>query len=258
MKLINLLPLKETLAYPEGVRSTGDPLLDKLAKLVNAPSAIVNIMTGAIKAKNVPLFNGNETFHVTLTRDKYTILCKRGDYEVKTTSIKTAEDMYDEIESILQTGKTKRSMLVNLYTSPNHVKENISDGVTYKIYKDRNHRNFLYIDFMYNPGMGTSLAGLSGQVRAQGAKTAMEAGNQVSDMISKTYNIEDIEVVDQKNGKVQLFAVSDDFGPIDPKNVSFFHTNIKALLNKLGVVPSNVNEANSMKLTLLLQEYTET
>lgn len=108
-----------------------------------------------------------------------------------------------------------------------------ANGITYKVYKDPNHRNFLYIDFMYNPGLGTNLAGLSGQVRAQGAKAAMDAGNRVSDMISKTYNIEDIEVVDQENGKVQLFAVSDDFVSIDPKNVSFFHTNIKALLNIL-------------------------
>ena len=52
---------------------------------------------------------------------------------------------------------------------------------------------------------------MSGQDRETGAAKALAMGNAVAKKLQAKYNIEDIEVNDLKNGKVQVFAVSDDF-----------------------------------------------
>jgi ElaB/YqjD/DUF883 family membrane-anchored ribosome-binding protein len=52
---------------------------------------------------------------------------------------------------------------------------------------------------------------MSGQDREEGAVKALAMGNAIVKKLEAKYNIEDIEVKDLKNGKVQVFAVSDDF-----------------------------------------------
>ena len=52
---------------------------------------------------------------------------------------------------------------------------------------------------------------MSGQIRRLGAAAAMQKMNKIAKDLTSKYNIEDIEVTDMENGKIQLFAVSDDF-----------------------------------------------
>ena len=52
---------------------------------------------------------------------------------------------------------------------------------------------------------------MSGQIRRLGAAAAMQNMNKIANDLKKRFNIEDIEITDMENGKVQLFAVSDDF-----------------------------------------------
>jgi hypothetical protein len=52
---------------------------------------------------------------------------------------------------------------------------------------------------------------MGGQDREEGAAKAMSIGNAIVKKLEAKYNIEDIEVKDLKNGKVEVFAVSDDF-----------------------------------------------
>jgi hypothetical protein len=52
---------------------------------------------------------------------------------------------------------------------------------------------------------------MGGQDREEGAAKAMSMGNNIAKKLQVKYNIEDIEVKDLKNGKVEVFAVSDDF-----------------------------------------------
>jgi hypothetical protein len=52
---------------------------------------------------------------------------------------------------------------------------------------------------------------MSGQDRESGAAKALSMGNAIVKKLQSKYNIEDIEVKDLKNGKVEVFAVSDDF-----------------------------------------------
>jgi hypothetical protein len=52
---------------------------------------------------------------------------------------------------------------------------------------------------------------MGGQDRESGAAKALSMGNNIVKKLQSKYNIEDIEVKDLKNGKVEVFAVSDDF-----------------------------------------------
>jgi len=83
------------------------------------------------------------------------------------------------------------------------------------IRKDKSFPNFLYVDIAYPAGSGVlSIGGdktMSGQDREEGAVKALTIGNDIVKKLEAKYNIEDIEVNDLKNGKVQVFAVSDDF-----------------------------------------------
>lgn len=81
--------------------------------------------------------------------------------------------------------------------------------------KDKLNPNFLYVDIAYPAGSDVLSVGgsktMSGQDREAGAAKALTMGNTVAKKLQAKYNIEDIEVNDLKNGKVQVFAVSDDF-----------------------------------------------
>jgi hypothetical protein len=83
------------------------------------------------------------------------------------------------------------------------------------IRKDKSNPNFLYVDISYPEGSDVLSVGdsktMGGQDREKGAVKALSMGNAVVKKLQSKYNIEDIEVKDLKNGKVEVFAVSDDF-----------------------------------------------
>ena len=81
--------------------------------------------------------------------------------------------------------------------------------------KDKNHPNFLRVFIDYPTPAGAVIAlgkeTMSGQIRRLGAAVAMQNMDKVAKDLKSKYNIEDIEITDMENGKIQLFAVSDDF-----------------------------------------------
>ena len=81
--------------------------------------------------------------------------------------------------------------------------------------KDKNNPNFLRVFIDYPTPAGAAIAlgkeTMSGQTRRLGAAAAMQNMDKVAKDLKSKYNIEDIEVTDMENGKIQLFAVSDDF-----------------------------------------------
>jgi hypothetical protein len=83
------------------------------------------------------------------------------------------------------------------------------------IRKDKSNPNFLFVDIPYPEGSDVLSVGgsktMGGQDREEGAAKAMSMGNNIAKKLQAKYNIEDIEVKDLKNGKVEVFAVSDDF-----------------------------------------------
>jgi hypothetical protein len=83
------------------------------------------------------------------------------------------------------------------------------------IRKDKSNPNFLYVDISYPAGSDVLSVGgsktMGGQDRESGAAKALSMGNNIAKKLQAKYNIEDIEVKDLKNGKVEVFAVSDDF-----------------------------------------------
>jgi len=95
----------------------------------------------------------------------------------------------------------------------------LEEGTTeyYKptIRKDKSNPNFLYVDIAYPAGSDVLSVGgsetMGGQDRKTGAAKAMRIGQAIAAKLESTYNTEDIEVSDNKAGKVIVFAVSDDF-----------------------------------------------
>ena len=56
---------------------------------------------------------------------------------------------------------------------------------------------------------------MTGQIRRESAVEAMKLASDVARDLDAKYNLEDIEILDLENGKVRVFAVSDDFINID-------------------------------------------
>jgi len=89
------------------------------------------------------------------------------------------------------------------------------------IIKDPNNPNFLRIFIKYPEGTGYLTAfgqkTMSGQERESGSKKAMLIGQSIADKLQAKYDLEDIDITDNENGKVEVFAVSNDFIKITPK-----------------------------------------
>jgi len=125
---------------------------------------------------------------------------------------------------------TKSKMIKNFRAAGWDAKPNNGGGITTikksimegnkeyfkpSIRKDKSNPNFLYVDISYPEGSDVLSVGgsktMGGQDREEGAAKAMSIGNAIVKKLEAKYNIEDIEVKDLKNGKVEVFAVSDDF-----------------------------------------------
>jgi hypothetical protein len=57
---------------------------------------------------------------------------------------------------------------------------------------------------------------MTGQIRRESAAEAMRLAGDVARDLKAEYNLEDIDIQDLENGKVRIFAVSDDFINMDP------------------------------------------
>jgi len=109
------------------------------------------------------------------------------------------------------------------------------------IRKDKSNPNFLFVDITYPEGSDVLSVGgsktMGGQDREEGAAKAMSMGNAIVKKLQAKYNIEDIEVKDLKNGKVEVFAVSDDFTKMASPSLDEAKTAIdmaKKQLDQLG------------------------
>jgi hypothetical protein len=97
--------LNEKIEYPEGVKTTDDKILDKLAKLLNSKTGIIEIGTGSLRGKKVPFQTGEAFFNITGYREHWNILCSNGDFEIPRKDIKKAEDLYAQVERAIQMGE---------------------------------------------------------------------------------------------------------------------------------------------------------
>jgi hypothetical protein len=91
--------------------------------------------------------------------------------------------------------------------------------------KDKNNPNFLNVYIDYDLGLGGSSIALgketmTGQIRRATAIKAKELAFDVARDLKTKYNLEDIDVQDLENGKIHIFAVSDDFIDMDPNMLS--------------------------------------
>ncbi len=86
---------------------------------------------------------------------------------------------------------------------------------------DKNHPNFLNVYIDYSLGAGGAVIALgketmTGQIRRESSAEALKLAYEVAKDLEAEYDVEDIEVKDLENGKVRIFAVSDDFEKMNP------------------------------------------
>lgn len=170
------------------------------------------------------------------------------------TSILVSEDLFSRIDisdesfDVFIGGSAKYSF--EKTSSPNesfkaggnisHIKS--SDNHFVPIYKkDENHPNFLIVNISYPVGKGFSTAlgveTMSGQQRREGAIKSIQIGEEIAYKLKRDFDLDDeVEVTDLENGKVQVFAVSDDFRNLnaDYFNNKHSHTNKNAQNFKVG------------------------
>ena len=100
--------LNEKIVYPDGDKSTGDKILDKLAKLLNSSSDKIEITSKQVRGSNVTFgFSPASTFVISEREEYYFMNTNKGYFRVDKKDIKKAEDLYSELESIIQAGTTK-------------------------------------------------------------------------------------------------------------------------------------------------------
>ena len=116
-------------------------------------------------------------------------------------------------------GRTKASNLLNKDSEIKPLNEGNKEYFKPLIRKNKSNPNFLYVDILYPVGTGFTTAlgskTMSGQDREEGAAKALAMGNAIAKKLQAKYDLEDIDVSDLENGKVEVFAVSDDFIKID-------------------------------------------
>ena len=106
------------------------------------------------------------------------------------------------------------------------VKENLKNYIKVsepRFKKDKNNPNFLNVYMDYDTGGGGALMALgketmSGQIRRLSSAEAVRQMDDIAKKLNDNFNVEDIEVTDLENGKVRIFAVSDDFIDMDPRS----------------------------------------
>jgi len=118
-----------------------------------------------------------------------------------------------------------------------------------KFVKDKNNPNFLNVYIKYDTGAGATMAlgkeTGSGQDRRNNAAEAMKLANDVARDLEAEYNIEDIEITDQENGVVSIFAVSDDFVNMNPNMLGEGTSKYrKGYSNQRGFSPRLVSPEN--------------
>jgi hypothetical protein len=97
------------------------------------------------------------------------------------------------------------------------VKEGNHNAKDFRPYiaKDLNNPNFLkvFIQYPTQTGFTTALGQrtMTGQDREYNVEKAMKIGQAVAAKLESKYNLEDLDVYDNEDGKVIVFAVSDDF-----------------------------------------------
>lgn len=97
--------INEKIEYPEGVKTTNDKILDKVAKLLNSSKGTIEIGSGSVRGKKIPFMTGDEYFNITNNGEYYVLLCKKGEFEIPTKDIKNAQELYDQIEKAIQIGQ---------------------------------------------------------------------------------------------------------------------------------------------------------
>lgn len=111
---------------------------------------------------------------------------------------------------------------LRMYESVNENEDSYVKVSQPRFVKDKNNPNFLFIRMDYDTGPGVSIAlgkeTMAGQIRRLSSQEAMRRAKEIARNLEQMFDVEDIDIVDMKNGTVEIFAVSDDFENMDPKS----------------------------------------
>ena len=164
------------------------------------------------------------------TKKEYNALLDKEHELTKAYSKDKTDANWKKLSDIRKKGKKLEKELEDQAIAENNSYARVSKP---RFIKDKNNPNFLnvYLDYDIGPG-GNSIAfgkeTMTGQIRRESAAKAMQLANKVAKDLEAKYNLEDIDIVDLKNGKVRIFAVSDDFVDMQEKdlNIKEYNTGI--------------------------------
>ena len=215
-------------------------LLTKMAAEVKSAKSMAQMMINlynAVQDKEAMDYSKNQKFGRALSflKDLADDEEEVADEKINELAIPGPQQVEDQLADLAQAISREEFAMKVIYDLPYKVKKDVLlsmqklftqreskayvrgvDKLTKPRYvKDKNNPNFLYVFMEYPTPPGAAMAygkeTMSGQLRRLGAMAAMEVMEEVGQQLEKRYDIEDIEITDMKNGKVQLFAVSDDF-----------------------------------------------
>lgn len=85
-----------------------------------------------------------------------------------------------------------------------------------KIVKDENFLN-VYIKYNLNGGVLKAFGKetLAGQKRRKNCEKALKLADEIAIILEENFNLEDLCVTDLENGKINIFAVSDNFQGVE-------------------------------------------
>jgi hypothetical protein len=163
-------------------------------------------------------------------------------------------EMYDQEDGTRQSYISDKDLMDDEYIQENRARVSMPRFV-----KDKNNPNFLNVYIDYDLGGGGAAIALgketmTGQIRRESAAEAMKQATTLAKDLESNYNVEDIEVVDLENGKVRIFAVSDDFINVDffwkKKSPSITEKSPSIIRKKLAKPPKAKKVASKQKMKL--------
>jgi len=204
----------------KALKIMNSPVGNQIQKIIGlgyaktSPEALGIVQGGGARTFNylLSLEEGSTTFK---KGDKVTYLGHPGEITAVNKEM-TGEITYSVAYDKGQ-GRTKASNINPKSGAIKPLNEGNHNAEDFKPYvvKDKNNPNFLRVFIQYPAGTGFTTAlgqrTMTGQDREYGVAKAMKIGQAVAAKLESQYNIEDIDVYDNEDGKVIVFAVSDDF-----------------------------------------------
>ena len=204
----------------------GGPIADKYGNMLNKIDKAISMLNEATKKEYNALLDKEHELTKAYSKDKTDANWKKLS-DIRKKGKKLEKELEDQGLYV----KEKKSKFKKHGEMSGFDMRGINEDNSYarvskpRFKKDKNNPNFLnvYLDYDIGPGGNPTAFGketMTGQIRRLSSAKARKVAHDIALDLEANFNLEDIEVTDLENGKVRIFAVSDDFIDMDPNMLS--------------------------------------